>query len=632
MRTRRRRLCLLGLCLLLVGTGAEGQSRNRRHPAAVGEALAFASFAPLNTELFVARADGSDPVPLVPQLALDYNASFALDGQWVVFTSEREGSADVYRVHPDGSGLERLTRHPAFDDQGTLSPDGRTLAFVSSRSGQADIWLLDLATRGLRNLTNHPGGDFRPAWSPDGQWLAFSSDRDSRHPRAGFTTVQSTEIYVVRRDGSQLRRLTTGDAFVGSPSWSPDGTRLVVYEAATSEVAAIGAPRRLRGTTQIATIDVVTGARRTLTTGAGEKWSPRWLPDGRIAYVSGGPTGGLEFVASSASMDRTPDVLRAVAGARGVMGSPSWSPDGQRVVFHREIEGDWPPHRSWPSHDARYRLVRTGVFASYSPSGERLVLNDGTAGISHNRILRMDADGTHRTLLVGDSVRSALAPAWSPRGDRIAFGFGRFFPAILGPSFATIAVVDSGGRGLAVLTDSTENAGFPSWSPDERRIVYRVAKDGQSALRIVDVASRRVWALTDGSRNDNSPAWSPRGDRIAFTGKAPGEADYDIFTVSPDGTHRRRLTRAKGNDSHPAWSPDGEWIVFTSARGGFKDESPLHPFNPQPYGDLYVMRADGSETRAITDNQFEDGTPTWIPHATMRPKPRPAADRTARRP
>jgi len=64
-----------------------------------------------------------------------------------------------------------------------------------------------------------------------------------------------------------------------------------------------------------------------------------------------------------------------------------------------------------------------------------------------------------------------------------------------------------------------------------------------------------VQALTDGTDNVNSPAWSPRGDQIAFTAKRDGDADYDIFTIRPDGSDMRRLTNAPGNDSHPSWSP-----------------------------------------------------------------------------
>ena len=78
--------------------------------------IAIKSYAPYNTDIFVAARDGSNPRPLVPNSALDYNATFSPDGQWIVFTSHRAGSADIYRVHPDASRLERLTDDPAFDD------------------------------------------------------------------------------------------------------------------------------------------------------------------------------------------------------------------------------------------------------------------------------------------------------------------------------------------------------------------------------------------------------------------------------------------------------------------------------------------------------------------------------------
>jgi Tol biopolymer transport system component len=83
---------------------------------------------PSQSTLFIAKMDGSDERPLLPNSGLDYNASFSADGKWIIFTSERAGSADIYRVHPDGSGLERLTDDPAYDDQGALSPDGKQLA------------------------------------------------------------------------------------------------------------------------------------------------------------------------------------------------------------------------------------------------------------------------------------------------------------------------------------------------------------------------------------------------------------------------------------------------------------------------------------------------------------------------
>jgi len=87
--------------------------------------IAFANFGPLNDDIFIADADGTHGRPLLPNRANDYNASFSHDGTWIVFTSERNGSADIYRVHPDGSGLEQLTDDPSFDDQAAFPPDGK---------------------------------------------------------------------------------------------------------------------------------------------------------------------------------------------------------------------------------------------------------------------------------------------------------------------------------------------------------------------------------------------------------------------------------------------------------------------------------------------------------------------------
>jgi Tol biopolymer transport system component len=166
--------------------------------------------------LYLSDSDGRNERPLLVGSGSSYNPSFSSDGRWIVFTSERFGSADIFRVHPDGSGLERLTDSPAFDDQGTLSPDGRILAFVSTRDGgTANIWLLDTRTDREVNLTKNRAGNFRPSWSPDGKWIAFSSDRDAHQGRyvrangaSAWELMQTTAIYVVHPDGSGLKRLT----------------------------------------------------------------------------------------------------------------------------------------------------------------------------------------------------------------------------------------------------------------------------------------------------------------------------------------------------------------------------------------------------------------------------------------
>jgi Tol biopolymer transport system component len=145
-------------------------------------------------------------------------------------------------------------------------------------------------------------------------------------------------------------------------------------------------------------------------------------------------------------------------------------------------------------------------------------------------------------------------------------------------------------------------------SPDATRVVYRTFGPAGEGLRILNIATKTVTTLTDGY--DNFPLWSPRGDLIMFSRVEQG--DYEIFTIRPDGTGVKRLTRTPGHDTHMGWSPDGEHIVFTSARMGFKDEV-IYTNAPQPYGELFVMRYDGSDVQQLTDNQWEDGTPAWQP-------------------
>src|SRR3954468_6093078 len=182
--------------------------------------------------LFIADADGGAERPLVGLGEVDYDAVWAPDGQSIVFTSDRNGSADLYRVKADGSGMQRLTESPAYDDQAAFSPDGTQLAFVTTRNGgTADLWIMDVKTRRAKALTSGPGGDFRPAWSPDGRWIAFASDRGSTMPfgRGRWEHLQLASVYLVHPDGTGLKPITLHGNSCGSPKFSADGKRLIAY-------------------------------------------------------------------------------------------------------------------------------------------------------------------------------------------------------------------------------------------------------------------------------------------------------------------------------------------------------------------------------------------------------------------
>ncbi len=248
----------------------------------------------------------------------------------------------------------------------------------------------------------------------------------------------------------------------------------------------------------------------------------------------------------------------------------------------------------------------------YSPAGDRLVTTWRPAGGLTGALYIMDADGRNGRSLYDAQGEVVVFPSWSPDGQYIAFGVGRFFDRPVKPG--QLAMIRPDGSDLKMLTHGEASSGFPSWSPDGKRIVYRVMGKGEQGLRLLSLEDGRITTLT--TEYDTFPVWSPKGDRIAFTSFRDG--DYEMYTIRPDGSEVRRLTRTHGNDGHAVWSPDGQWIVFSTSRFGWKDEAMLFDRGPQPYGELIAVHEDGSGARQLTDNQWEDATPAWRPARTVK--------------
>lgn len=575
--------------------------------------VVFDRLGPTEASLFISNADGSAERTLTPTGSLDYNPTWSPQGDWIVFTSERAGSADLYRIHPDGTGLERLTEDPAYDDQGAFSPDGKHIVFVSTRDGgRAKLWVLDVASHRAKPLSSGDGGDFRPSWSPDGQWIAFSSDRESSLPDAKgrWERLHVVDIYVIRPDGSGLKRISQHGDFCGSPKWTSDGKSVVAYCMSAQETwdFRFGATD---GDNKLMKFDIATGSATTVPAGPGVKLLPAVLSSGDVAYLRRDKTAAGVFYGNGKP---------GPAGAD--LRSPSWSPDGKQVVFSRYVSKHVTEPVKQFSKNPGFDLYATAWLPSYDPSGEHLA------------VTRMNPSGETTTLFVVDEGKSAraileqkgliLAPGWSPDGKKIVVGVGNFtafldfeaggkkpMDAVNGG--AQVGMVNVDGTGFRIITSGSNNNAFASFGPDGKRIVYRTLGPTEQGLRIMNLEDHSIKVLT--SEWDNFPVWSPRGDLIAFIRRIG--SDFQVFTIHPDGMGMTQLTHTKGNEAHLAWSPDGERLLFTSSRMGFKDEALLIGA-PQPYGEIFVMNADGSHVEQLTDDQWEEGGPAWRPGAASK--------------
>ena len=185
--------------------------------------------------IYSMRRDGSNVQPLLPERFDNaFDVAWSPDGDRFAFTSILDpGYFELHVARADGTHIRRITVTGDVHDAGPAwFPSGDKLAFVSDRvaSDPTAFGPFDLYTIRLRapfevfNVTDRPGNDCgcydpanifaAPSVSPDGRRIAFTSDIDE---------TDNYDVYVINRDGSGLRRLTTDPGVDAEPDWSPDG-------------------------------------------------------------------------------------------------------------------------------------------------------------------------------------------------------------------------------------------------------------------------------------------------------------------------------------------------------------------------------------------------------------------------
>lgn len=192
---------------------------------------------------------------------------------------------------------------------------------------------------------------------------------------------------------------------------------------------------------------------------------------------------------------------------------------------------------------------------AWSPNGTRIAFASDRDG--NREIYVMDASGQNINRLTS-AIAADYRPAWSPDGSRIAFVSER-------DGNAEIYVMNSDGTDLARLTTNAGSDGAPSWSPDGTSIAFQSDRDapsGRTAIWKMNADGSEPRRLTSTDLEDAQPAWSPDGTVIAFS-RTVTSFVRDIYFVKPDGSSLIPFTSGLADAADPAWSADGRYLAFS---------------------------------------------------------------------
>lgn len=273
-------------------------------------------------QIFVANPDGSHEFQLTtgPSEVSDWSP----DGTRIAYDFFDGQTVQIATINPDGTGRVQLTNQEnVFSGAPAWSADAKVLAFSSDAGNHPageGIYLMDASTGTvLSRVTANPFGwfDDEPRWSPDGQSITFTRVKKLNGGRGSNpNTTQVKALFVVKRDGTGLRQVTTWGSNAGNPDWSPNGSEIVFT---TKE--------DLPPASGIWTIHPDgSGLTPLVKTHVPENFhNPKWSPDGSKVIFAGrlDPSQGVNLWTVNADGSNLTKIT-GISGPLGSLSFPDW--------------------------------------------------------------------------------------------------------------------------------------------------------------------------------------------------------------------------------------------------------------------------------------------------------------------
>lgn len=423
----------------------------------------------------------------------------------------------------------------------------------------------------LMRLTTQPGLEDEPSWSPDGRSLLYTSDEDGR-----------LGVWMRQLEGERAVRIGNPRVDEAQPALSPDGTR-VAFVSARDRGGRLGVVLRLSQTLtrylrgqngDLFVMPVLGGTARKVAENA---YDPSWSPDGsRLAFRSNRDGEWIIKTISLRDGNAAP-----VPGVRPPAFLPAWSPNGRWLTYidGQEVyvvgaDGGTPVPMTGDRNARVYRAV-------WSRDARAILFSSSRGGpVNVWRVPFRDnppkpGKPERLTTGAGDDVNICLSP------DGLAVAYATAQTAV------NIGKLDVGSGRLSLLVSETAVEDYPRISPDGKRLVFFSDRSQPSGTWMMDLQTKELTQLNQ--EGMSHPAWSPDGRSVVY--RAGG-------TVRALELGSGRVTTvAEMPASYPAVSRDGRLVCFAGTAAG--------------KGLLHVVPFGGGKPTPIETLEGEPGSPSW---------------------